>query len=199
MLVLGGAGAAGWFGYQAYQDEQDANAVRLAETQAADEAPDGDQLTPLGEQVDVIEALEDVNSGAIGGASAGLDAIDDARELADKGDEGDALPPSSTLTVVEVMPPAVVEIGERVPDLSGRETYVVDADEFAGADPAALSQFVRALSNQPQVAPTIAATNGLPEPGPNEYVISIARDGDRLGRALVIGGSNLGLAVDYQP
>ena len=192
VLFLGGVGAAGWFGYQAYQDEQDQRAIELAEAQNDDAPRDADLLGPLGEQVEVIGAQDAVNSGATGGAGALLDAVDDARAVVGE------TSPSGSITLADVLPPVVVEIGERLPDATGRDTYIVDADQFASADPAAFGRFVRLLVTQPQTAPGAPAIAGLPPVTPQQIVISLERDGDVLQRAIVVG-LEVGINVDYRP
>lgn len=92
VLLLGGAAAAGWFGYQAYQDQQDRDA---AERSAAtdDEAGSVDAavaaLSPLGEQQEIVEALESLNDTAQASAGGLIGAVEDARELVGEMNDGD--------------------------------------------------------------------------------------------------------------
>jgi hypothetical protein len=76
LIMLGGIGAAGWFGYRAYQDDQDRQAAeRAAKSESG-------ALTPVGQQDQVINLLDDLNSGNATPSAGGLlGAVDDAREV----------------------------------------------------------------------------------------------------------------------
>ena len=211
LVVLGGITAGAWFVYGEYRSDQTGRAVERTEASegAGDDAlvDDDAALTPVGEQLEIIAAQDALDGTArmdVGGLGR---AVDQARDVVGR-TNGDADAEGGTaggvsgappLTVDDLLPPAVVEIGERLPDLSGRETYLVVADDFATADSAAYSRFLRAMANQPQSAPGSLAAEGVPQPATGEIVISVERDGDLLARALVVGGSDLGVAVDYQP
>ena len=217
LVVLGGIGAGGWFVYQEYRDGPDQGAVELvddAEATSDDIADDDAALTPIGEQTEIIaaqDALEDNSQLGAGGLGR---AVDQARSVVGEvnGDADDAAEadssadasaeataePAPSLAVADIVPPVVVEIGERLPDLTGRETYLVDGDEFVDADAAAFSRFIRVLSNQPQVSPGALTAEGLPEPGPGQIVISVERDGDQLTRVLVASAPEIGIDVDHR-
>lgn len=190
VAFLGGVAAAGWFGYQAYHDEQDQAAIERAENAESDEPAPVDAASPLGQQAEVIEALDDVNSGATASAGALLGAVDDARAVVGETSDGIVTPARpSGLTVGDVLPGIVTTVGERRPDTTGRETWVVGVDEFSQGDPAAFIRFVRRLTSMPQLSPNAAILAELPVVAADEIVISLERSGDALQRAIVTGVS----------
>jgi hypothetical protein len=206
VLVLVGVAAGGWFGYQAYQDEQDRNAAeRAAATDDdADNTDDPAALTPLGEQAEVVAGLDTLSDAPVGRAGGLAGAIDSAREIVGEASEGgdvaavDSGAAPTPFTYDVVVPPIVRTDGERLPDATGRETYVIDADEFAQGDPDGFGLFVRLMAIQPQLIPEAAAFADLPTVDPNQIIISVVRNGDRIERAIVVGES-VALRVDVTP
>lgn len=197
LIVLAGLGVGGWFAWQAYQDDQNAETEVVRDDRDAEEI-----LEDLGSQGEMINAQDALNEAVVprvgGGGLAG--AIDDAREVVGDinagGGEGGGEPTPFTYDVV--VPPIVRSDGERFPDASGREIYVIGADEFAAGDPDGFGLFVRLMAIQPQLIPEAEAFQGLPAIGPDQIVIAVTRDGDRLTRATVVGES-VNLRVDVTP
>ncbi len=202
VVVLGGVGAAGWFAYQAYQDDQDRNGAERAAADAdADDTDDPAALTPLGEQAEVIAGQDALNDAPVGRAGGLGGAIDSAREVVgqtngDTGSDTGAAPTPFTYDVV--VPPIVRSAGSRLPDTTGRETYVIDNTEFAQGDPAGVRVFLRLMAIQPQLAPSASAFDGLPAIAADEILISVEHDGDRVVRAIVVG-EIIGVRVDVTP
>ena len=200
LLLLVGLAAGGWFGYQAYQDEQDRNAAERAAALDDDGTADPAALTPLGEQAEVVAGLDNLSDAPVGRAGGLAGAIDSAREVAgganaDGATTDAAATPFSYDTVV---PPIVRTNGERLPDATGRETYVIAADEFAQGDPDAYGLFMRLMAIQPQLIPGADAFADLPTVAPDQIIISVARTDDRIERAIVVGES-VDLHVDVTP
>jgi hypothetical protein len=204
VLLLAGVAAGGWFGYQAYQDEQERNAADRAAAADDDDTDDPAALTPLGEQAEVVAGLDTLSDAPVGRAGGLAGAIDSAREVVGDGSEGDdeaaadpgAAPTPFTYDVV--VPPIVRTNGERLPDATGRETYVINADEFAAGDPDGFGLFVRLMAIQPQLIPEANAFADLPPVAPDQIIISVVRTGDRIERAIVFGES-VDLRVDVTP
>ena len=99
VVVLGGIGAAGWFGFQAYRDQQDRDAADRAAA-AADESSSAEDeagaSTPLGEQQQIIDSMDDVNDTAPATTGGLLGAVQDARDIvAESNGDADADPGSS--------------------------------------------------------------------------------------------------------
>ncbi|MEO6654187.1 MAG: hypothetical protein ABIP17_16195, partial [Ilumatobacteraceae bacterium] len=198
VAFLGGVAAAGWYAYRAYQDEQDQAAIERAENAASDEPGQVDAASPLGQQVEVIDALDDTNAGATASAGGLLGAVDDARAAVGDTAEPVIDPPARAIVADDLLPVIVLEAGQRFPDATGRETYVISADQFAAGDPAAFATFVRLLSVQPQIGPAAPVFDTLPTVAADEIVISVDRDGDELRRAIV-WGADAQIYVDYAP
>ena len=200
LVLLAGIAAAGWFGYQAYQDEQNAESAVVSDDRDAEEI-----LEDFGSQGQMINAQDALNEAVVprvGGGGLG-GAIDSAREAVGdiNGDAaietGDA-PAPTPFTYDVVVPPIVQKIGERFPDATGRETYVVNADEFAQGDPEAFGLWVRLMAIQPQLIPEAEAFVGLPAVAADEIVIAVVRNGDQIEQATVVGES-VALRVDVTP
>ena len=102
VAVLAGAGYAL---YTMYQDDQDKEqAAREADAAAKDAALAG-ALTPLGQQEQVIGALDDVNSGATPSAGGLLGAVEDAKQAV--GQENGQSPAAAPLALADVLPPGI--------------------------------------------------------------------------------------------
>ena len=102
-LLLGGVGVAGWFGYRAYQGEQDSDAAEI-EAEGADESAGesiidaaesaADALTPLDEQQEVVEGLDELNDTTIAGGGGLQGAVEDARDIVDQAESDDIAVPA---------------------------------------------------------------------------------------------------------
>lgn len=105
-------------------------------------------------------------------------------------------PTDADVALVEaILPPVLADVAARLPDPSGRETYVVGVDEFAAADQAAFVRFVEAVASQPQLDAGAPAFEGLPQVGDADIVVSVDRDGEMTRHIVVVAGE-LGLHVD---
>lgn len=205
VMMLGGVVAAGWFGFQAYQDDQDERAAERAEAQLQDEGDDPVAATPIGEQVEVVEAMEDLNSITPGNAGGLLGAVEDARDLVGQPADEPVPAPIESGPAAEpalgsdaFLPQIVIDLGERLPDLTGRETYSVRVEDFSAGDPQGYADFVRFLSTRPQLSPDSPVFAELPPTEAGMIVISIERTDDELLRAIVRAESP-GIHVDYAP
>ena len=208
LILLVGMAAAGFFGFRAFQDDQGKDATEPDTTAAVDDDTDDPAaLTPVGEQAEAVAALDELNSGATASAGGLLGAVDDARDVMGQTDNGattadgtaddatPAAPAGAGLTIADVLPDVVVAQGERLPDLSGRETYVISAPTFSQTDAAAFGRFVEVLSSQPQIDPTSDVFADYPELEPGAILISVDRDGDTLRRVIVVAADS-GIYVD---
>lgn len=203
LLMLGGIGAAAWFGYEAYQDDQDDEAVTPVDDRSAAEI-----LEDLGSQGEMINAQDALNDALVPRAGGLGSAIGDARDVVgdldnrggdDGGDaDGGGASAATPFSYDVVVPQVVRDVGGRLPDASGRETYVIGQAEFATGDPEAFGLFVRLMSVQPQLVPSAPAFDGLPRIAPDEILISVQRSGDQVVRAIVVGES-VDLRVDVTP
>lgn len=183
VLVLAGAAVGAYFAYQAIQDDPPpADGTGDAADEGADEAADdaatgdGGALTPLGEQQQVIEALDDVNSGASPSAGALLDAVDDAREVVGQTEA----PGGTTLLVADVLTPAVLDHTDVLGAAGGWERFVVRTADLVAADPGAHAALVDRLVAMPQVEAGAAELAEAPVVLPGDIGIAIARDGDTI-------------------
>lgn len=93
VLFLGGICVAGWLAYRAYRDDQDRQAAaREVSAAAGDDAEGGvapGALTGLGNQQELIEAMEDINSIGVTPSGGGLsDIVDQARDVVDRAPPG---------------------------------------------------------------------------------------------------------------
>jgi hypothetical protein len=118
--------------YTMYQDDQDrANAEQGADspgtTGTGDESPGA--LSPLGEQAEVIEGLDDLNSGAAASGRAAQQAIDQAQQVVDEA-AGESDSPTTAApppTAVFVTNPALAERVARVEQCRTEERTVFAA------------------------------------------------------------------------
>ena len=198
-------GAGGWFGYQAYQNDQDQLAADRAARAAAGETSVGTApgaLTPLGNQEQVVELLDDVNSGgATAGAGGLLDIVDQAQAAVDdvNGTAGADDPDvAAALTLEDLLPAPVVRLGTRLDDLDGYERYVVDARVFAADDATGYARFLAIVQAQPQSDPVSADAGVVPPIQAGEIGFAIQHDGDRVVRALIVS-SDPAVQLDYSP
>ena len=201
LAMLGGIAAAGWFAYQAYQDDQDQLDADREAAQADGSAGAPGALTPLGNQTQVIEAIEDVNSGATTGAGGLLGAVDDAQAAVDDINDtptAEDSPAVGVLSLQDVRPDAVVRLGTLLDNADGYERHIVDPRQFAADSPTEYSRFLAVMRAQPQADPGGAAFVVLPATGSGEIGFALIRDGDKVIRA-VIASADLDLYVDYAP
>jgi hypothetical protein len=205
LLMLAGIAIAGWFAYQAYQDDQDQRAAEQEARQAADsgvEAVVPDALTPLGNQEQVIEVLDELNSGGATPSAGGLaGVVDDAQAAVDgvnAGPDQDGSPDAPALTVLDVRPEAIVRLGDRLDDLDGFERHVVDQRQLALDSPTDYARFVALMQALPQADPQADGLAVLAGVGPGQIGVAVVHEGDRLSRAIVVS-SEPPIHVDYAP
>ncbi len=192
-LALAAAiGIAGWFAYRAYQDDQDQRAADRA-ARAATEATEAPGV--LGEQDQVVELLDDLNSGGATSSAGGLlGAVDDARTVVDGVDEGaEAV---DALTIDDVLPQPIVRLGRRLDDAEGHTRYVVDGRLFASDSPDEYARFLALAEALPQRDADAAELGLIPALQPAEIGVAIQVDGDRLIGAVIVS-PDLDLYVVY--
>ena len=193
--MLGGIGVAGWFAYQAYQDDQEQLDADRAAAQADGSSAAPGALTPLGNQQEVIDALEDVNSGGARPSAGALGDIVDEAQAAVDSINGTS---SAELTLLDVRPRAVARLGSRLENLAGYERHVVVAAELAADSPDEYARFVTLMQAQPQIDGRAPTFDVLPDLAPGEIGFAIALDGERVIQAIVLS-DDPEIHVDYAP
>jgi len=186
LLVLAGLAVGGWFVYQAISDDVDDDALvgRDASDAEGDGEGDGGALSPVGEQEQVIEVLDDLNSGATPSAGGLLDAVDDARDVV-----GQTEPPvggPASLLVAAVFTPAVLDHTDQLESADGYERFVVRSGELAQVNPSAneaLLAFLTGLQQVPADDPQLAVA---PVVLPGDIAIAIQRDNDTITRIVAV-------------
>jgi hypothetical protein len=197
---MGGIAAAGWYGFRAYQDDQDQRAAERAAAAVADEDDESGvapgPLTPLGNQQQVIEAVDDINSSDAQLSGGGLrDIVDRAQAAVDGANDvpADTTPvePNASiiapLTLAEVLPDAAVAAATRLDDADGFERYVVDTSALVWTDVAGYRTWLETLRARPQSSANSPLFDVLPAIKSGHVGIAIQRDGDQLVLAIVVG------------
>lgn len=182
-VVLAGLTVGAYFAVQAFRDDTEEPADDAAAAAPAADAADG-ALTPLGEQEQVIEALDDLNSGATPSAGGLLEAVEDAREVV-----GQAQPPvgtPATLMVADVFTPAVLDHTEVLGTAEGWERFVVRTADLVEVNPSAHTALVDRLIALPQVATDDAQLARAPVVPPGDVGIAIRRDGDAIAAIVAV-------------
>lgn len=188
LVLLAGVAVGGWFAYQAIQDDP----PPLDRADATDDVTDGGDgeagaLTPLGEQEQVIEVLDDLNSGATPSAGGLLDAVEDARDAV-----GQAQPPVASpdepapLLVADVFTPAVLDHTDVLGAEGGIERFVVRTADLVAINPSAHTALLDRLLALPQVADGDPQLALAPVVLPGDVAIAIERDGDRIVRIVAV-------------
>lgn len=189
LVLLGVVAVAGYLAYQAFQDEQSDQREALEESATGDDVPSG-ALTPLGEQQQVIEALDDVNSGVTPSAGALLDAVDDARAVVDDVNGADSaappVPAAATILVDQVFTPAVLDHTEILDAVDGYERFYVTGPDLAVVNPGAWQALIDRLLGMEQVAEGDPRLAVLPPVLPEDVVIAIRRDGDQITEIVAV-------------
>lgn len=186
VVVLVAAAAGGYLAWRATNDDDPAPADPVTTT---DDGADGEggALTPVGEQEQVIDALDDVNSGARPSAGGLLDAVEDARDLVGQAEPPVAAPAEPAgLLVADLFTPAVLDHTDVLDPADGYERFVVRAADLAAADPNALDLLIGRLLALPQVAADDPALAAAPVVLPGDIAVAIQRDDDRITRIVAV-------------
>jgi hypothetical protein len=210
LLLLALIGAAGLFAYLAYRDDQNNNAADRAATEAAQAAGTRSTIDvvapgPLGEQVETVQALDAVNSGADLGAGQMLDAVDQAKQAVDETNTNsplDAAPApssataSSTLTVADVLPAAIGLVAEPIDAGFGFDGHIVDlvTARAAGAD---VDRWLATLGSLTQVAPDSPALDVFGTVPEGKLAIGVQSIGSAVVRVIAVS-STPSLHIDHR-
>lgn len=178
---LGGIAAAGWFGYQAYQDDQDRQAAERAAKAAVGESPGA--AGPLGQQAQVIEVMDDLNSGAAPSAGALLEAVEDARAVVGESNDSDVVVPP--ITFFDVIPLAASAVTEPAGTADGLDLFQIDARLFESSAPEAYAKWTARWTSATQADPTDPAFAVLPDPGSGQISIGMRVEDDVVTRLLI--------------
>jgi hypothetical protein len=181
IAVVAGAGYALYTMYQEDQDKERAE----QEARAAANAATADQpgaLTPLGQQGQVIGALEDVNSGATPSAGALVGAAQDAQNAVDQVN-GTGSP---TLLLNDVLPPKIAALATELQPLDGLTRYMIVFDDAVRAEPLATPGWWARLQALPQAPESSPGLTLVPAVGPGEIAIALQTDGDQVTRLVVL-------------
>jgi hypothetical protein len=191
-VFLGGVGFAGWFAYRAYQDDQDRQAAEREAARAADEGDEGGiapgALTPLGNQQQVIDALDDINSSDAQLSGGGLRDIVDRAQAAVDGANGESNDPAPRGASVDaVLPASAVAVAVRLDDAEGYERFIVSVGEWSAANPAEYRAWLEAMAAEPQLGAGSPVFGVIPPVKRGEIAVALRREGDVLVRAIVVG------------
>lgn len=182
LIVVAGLAVGGYFAYQAIQDDPppvDGQATDEDEADGQGESNgEGGALTPVGEQELVIEALDDLSSGARPSAGGLLDAVDDARDVVGQAEPPVAAP--TRLVVDDLFTPAVLDHTDVLDPADGYERFVVRTADLTAMNPSAHDALVERLLALPQVADGDAQLEAAPVVLPGDIGIAIRRDGDSI-------------------
>ena len=184
LALIGGVGYALYTMYQHDQDKEHAEqAAKAAEAEAADSRSAG-AATPLGEQAEIIEGLDELNSGAVASGRAATQAIDQAQQVAN--DANGQPEGSSSTSIVDVLPPEIAAVATELRPLDGMTRYIVVFDDAALAAPLATPGWVARLQGMPQSRAQSDGQTLLPAVGPGEIAIAFTSDGDQVTRLIVV-------------
>lgn len=175
VLLLAGLAAGGYLAYQAIQDDPPPLTAPTA-------GGDAGALTPLGEQQLVIDALDDLTSGAAPSAGGLLGAVEQARDVV-----GQSAPPvAPTLAFADVFTATVLEHTTQLDPVDGWDRLVVRGADLAAADPAAHAALVERLTSLPVAAEADSRLTAAPVVLPGDIGLAIVRDGDRIVTIAVV-------------
>jgi type II secretory pathway pseudopilin PulG len=181
VVVLGGIAAAGWFGYQAYRDDQDRQKAERA-ANAEGEAPGA--ATALGEQAQVIDVMEDLNSGgAAPSAGALLGAVDDAQAVV--GETNNPGAQAQTIKVTDVLPLAANTATTPTGTADGLDLFQIDAEQFQLLAPEEFALWTARWTSAPQTTPADPALAALPAVDNGQIAIGMMVDGGVVTRLLI--------------
>jgi hypothetical protein len=183
IAVVGGVGYALYTTYQDDQKQQEEE--RQAEAAAEDAADEPGALTPLGEQAEVIEALDDVNSGARPSAGALVEAAEDAQAVVDQINGQPST--SANLALDDVMPSEIIAVAAELQPLDGFTRYLVDVDDAARAEPLSTPGWIIRLQELPQAPEGSPGLSVLPAVGTGEVAIALQIEGAQVTRLVVVG------------
>lgn len=180
VLLLAGLAAGGYLAYQAIQD--DPPPLTPPADGAAGTGGGSGALTPVGEQQQVIDALDDLTSGAAPSAGGLLGAVEQARDVV-----GQSAPPvAPTLAFADVFTTTVLEHTTQLDPADGWERLVVRGPDLAAADPAAHAALVERLVSLPVAAEGDSRLTAAPVVLPGDIGLAIVRDGERIVTIAVV-------------
>lgn len=188
-VFVGGIAGAGWFAYRAYQDDQDRQAAERESAAEGDEAgivPGA--LTPLGNQQQVIDALDDINSSDAQLSGGGLrDIVDQAQDAVDDANGVPAGAAPIEPLVETVFPAAAGAAATRLDDAIGFERYLVSVDDWSAANPTGYLMWLDSMAAQPQLGASSPVFDMMPPVKRGQVGVALRRDADVLVRAVVVG------------
>lgn len=188
VVVVGGTGFAV---YTMYKDDQEANSSRRERRVTADaDAATGDQpaaLTPLGEQEQVIGAMNALDSDATPSAGGLVGAADAAQNAVNQLNNANASVTSQpTLAVSDVLPFKIAAVATELQPLDGFTRYTVAVDDAIRADPLGTPGWLDRLEKLPQASADSLGSRELPAVGSGEIAIALQTSGDRVTRLVVV-------------
>jgi hypothetical protein len=186
------AGGVGFALYTMHQDDQDEQQEQQSASAAADDAADdaADEespgaLTPLGEQEQVIEALDDLNSGITPSAGGLVGAVEDARDVVGQINEQSTA--SQSLLLADVLPPDIAAVATELQTLNGLTRYMIVVDDAVRAAPLTSPGWLARLQALPQAPELSPGLTLVPAVGAGEIAIGLQVDGDQVTRLVVLG------------
>jgi hypothetical protein len=190
LLFLAAVVGGGYLIFRQYQADQ--NRPSVVET---DDAVTGaGALSPIGEQVAIIEALDDVNSGVTPSAGGLLGAVEDAKAVVGRsGTETELGQPQ--LLVTEILPAEIVVRADALEPLEGYARYVIDVADAEAASPGVTSEWITRLQSLPSAPADSPGLSVLPAVQPGEMAIAVQTSGDTVTR-IVAWGPDFGVRVD---
>jgi hypothetical protein len=186
VVVLAAVAGAGYWAYTAFQDEQDRNPDGFEDSPApADDGPAA--ATPLGEQVEVVEALDDLNSGATPSAGGLMDAVDAAEQAMEQNNANAVVEPAAPIELAIVAPQQVIALATPIDPVNGFTRYVIDVDQALYTQRRPMTDWLNALRAMPQVV-GLSDPALVPEMSSGELLLAVqSADGVTVDRLVVFG------------
>lgn len=188
----------GYVLYTMFQADQDG---RGAARDAGSSAPlvnghEPGALTPLGEQDQLIGAIEDLNSGVTPAAGGYVGAVGAAQQAVDQlnGEAGAEASPASVV-LSDVLPAGIVAVATELEPRDGLTRYLVVVDDAVRAQPLAAPGWLDRLKSLPQTSPDSAGFAELPKVSKGEIAIAVQSSGEEISR-LVVLSTNPAIHID---
>jgi hypothetical protein len=193
LAVFGGAVATGaYFGFKAYQDDQNGEPASVdgeLDPSVIEQVNPGGAVTPIGEQAQVIDALDDVNSGATPSAGGVLAAIDQAREVVGQTNPPNPPTPSASLMpYTSALPPEIVDAVIDRDTLNGYDRFVVDIDQASQRSPEVVTAWLASLSALPQAATVTSDPSLLVSLQPTQILVAVKAPAGEITDLVVVAG-----------